>query len=42
MGKGLPRSLAKAGAKAPIRRLDLNFEDVAVTVDGATTEERKR
>ena len=36
MGKGLPRSLARAGAKAPIRRLDLNFERVSITVNGAT------
>lgn len=35
MGKGLPRSLGRANINAPVKRLDLHFEDVAITVDGA-------
>jgi hypothetical protein len=36
MGKGLPRSLARANVNSPAKRLDLTFEDLSITVDGAT------
>lgn len=34
--KGLPRSLAHGGNKQPVRRLDLKFKDVAVSVAGTS------
>lgn len=34
--KGLPRSLTRGGNKQPVRRLDLKFNSVAISVAGTT------
>lgn len=36
MSKGLPRSLSRGGNKSSVRRLDLKFKDVAISVAGTS------
>lgn len=36
MGKGLPRSRSRGGNKLPVRRIDLAFKDVAISVAGTS------